>query len=158
MKPKLNSIFVDNKNRALKFYTEVLGFEKTKEIPVAEFEWLNCHFSRGSCRYRACPRTEVDDIKAEYERLIAGNMLRERMRIYLKRVIRFSRLDHQTWKGKMGVLGIGLYSGDFAMDLRATVSAVARLPFDADRMLQILCDTARQLRTTQATKSIQSFG
>lgn len=33
MKIKLNSIFVDNQTKALKFYTEVLGFKKSKEIP-----------------------------------------------------------------------------------------------------------------------------
>ena|SRR2546428_3727841 len=41
----------------------------------------------------------------------------------------------------MGVWGTGLYSGDFAMDLRATIGAVARLPFDRDRLVEILCET-----------------
>src|SRR5262245_31319974 len=41
----------------------------------------------------------------------------------------------------MGVWGTALYSGDFAMDLRATIGAVARLPFDPDRLVEILCET-----------------
>ena len=41
----------------------------------------------------------------------------------------------------MGVWGTGLYSGDFAMDLRSTVVAVVRLPFDAERLVDILCET-----------------
>ena len=41
----------------------------------------------------------------------------------------------------MGVWGINLYSGDFAMDLRSTIGAVARLPFDADRLVEILSET-----------------
>jgi hypothetical protein len=41
----------------------------------------------------------------------------------------------------MGVWGTALYSGDFAMDLRATISAVVRLPFDSDRLVDILCET-----------------
>ena len=41
----------------------------------------------------------------------------------------------------MGVWGTGLYSGDFALDLRSTVSAVARLPFDGDKLSDILCGT-----------------
>jgi hypothetical protein len=41
----------------------------------------------------------------------------------------------------MGVWGTGLYSGDFAMDLRSTVGAVVRLPFDTDRLVDILCET-----------------
>ena len=41
----------------------------------------------------------------------------------------------------MGVWGIRLYSGDFAMDLRSTISAVARLPFDSEKLVDILCST-----------------
>lgn len=40
MKIKLNSILVDNQDKALKFYTEVLGFVKKTEIPLGEFKWL----------------------------------------------------------------------------------------------------------------------
>src|SRR5262249_17375781 len=40
----------------------------------------------------------------------------------------------------MGVFGTGLYSGDFAMDLRATVAAVTRLPFSTTQILKILRD------------------
>ena len=41
----------------------------------------------------------------------------------------------------MGVLGAGLYSGDFALDLRSMVKAVLRLPFEPDRLLEILRST-----------------
>jgi hypothetical protein len=41
----------------------------------------------------------------------------------------------------MGTWGIALYSGDFAADLRATIAAVLRLPFKADRLADIICDT-----------------
>ena len=41
----------------------------------------------------------------------------------------------------MGVWGAGLYSADFAMDLRSTIRAVARLPFDGDKLIDILCET-----------------
>lgn len=40
MKIKLSSIFVDNQDKALQFYTEVLGFVKKTEIPMGEFRWL----------------------------------------------------------------------------------------------------------------------
>jgi predicted enzyme related to lactoylglutathione lyase len=40
MKIKLTSVLVDNQEKALKFYTEVLGFVKKTEIPVGEFKWL----------------------------------------------------------------------------------------------------------------------
>jgi len=39
----------------------------------------------------------------------------------------------------MGAWGIGLYSSDFALDLRGSVKAVARLPFEPDRLLDYLC-------------------
>jgi len=38
----------------------------------------------------------------------------------------------------MGVWGSGLYSGDFAKDIRACVSAVIRLPYDGQRLTEIL--------------------
>ena len=40
MKIKLNSVFVDDQDKALKFYTEVLGFVKKFDVPVGEFKWL----------------------------------------------------------------------------------------------------------------------
>jgi predicted enzyme related to lactoylglutathione lyase len=40
MKIKLTSVMVDNQDKALKFYTEVLGFVKKFEIPVSEYRWL----------------------------------------------------------------------------------------------------------------------
>jgi hypothetical protein len=41
----------------------------------------------------------------------------------------------------MGTWGASLYSNDFAMDLRSTIGAVARLPFETDRLLEILCES-----------------
>ena len=41
----------------------------------------------------------------------------------------------------MGSWGTGLYSGDFALDLRTKIRAVTRLPFDADRLVEILCES-----------------
>ena len=92
MKIKLNSIFVDNQDKALKFYTEVLGFRKSKEIPVGEFKWLTVASPEGpedlelvlepnanpaakvfqeAIFKQGIPITafEVDDIRAEHERL-----------------------------------------------------------------------------------------
>lgn len=40
MKIELNSVLVDDQAKALKFYTEVLGFIKKVDIPVGEFRWL----------------------------------------------------------------------------------------------------------------------
>lgn len=40
MQIKLNSILVDNQDKALKFYTETLGFIKKFDIPMGEFRWL----------------------------------------------------------------------------------------------------------------------
>ncbi|MBI2518044.1 MAG: VOC family protein [Opitutae bacterium] len=40
MKIKLNSIFVNQQDKALDFYTRVLGFKKSKDIPMGEFRWL----------------------------------------------------------------------------------------------------------------------
>lgn len=37
---KLTSVFVDDQDKALDFYTGVLGFEKKTEIPLGEHRWL----------------------------------------------------------------------------------------------------------------------
>lgn len=40
MRIKLTSVFVDDQDKALRFYTEVLGFVKKNDVPVGEFKWL----------------------------------------------------------------------------------------------------------------------
>ncbi len=40
MKIKLTSVMVDDQEKALKFYTEILGFVKKTEIPMGEHKWL----------------------------------------------------------------------------------------------------------------------
>ena len=34
------SVFVDDQDKALRFYTEVLGFRKAVEVPMGEHRWL----------------------------------------------------------------------------------------------------------------------
>lgn len=93
MKIKLNSIHVDDQNRALAFYTDILGFRKSKDIPVGgDFRWLTVVSPEGpddielvlepnanpaaksyqeALFKQGIPITafEVDDIQAEFERL-----------------------------------------------------------------------------------------
>lgn len=40
MQIKLNSVFVDDQEKALQFYTGVLGFVKRHDVPLGEFRWL----------------------------------------------------------------------------------------------------------------------
>ena len=40
MRIYVTSVFVDDQDKALKFYTEVLGFVKKTEIPLGEHRWL----------------------------------------------------------------------------------------------------------------------
>lgn len=40
MKIKLSSVMVDDQDKALKFYTEILGFVKKTDLPVRKFKWL----------------------------------------------------------------------------------------------------------------------
>lgn len=40
MKINLTSVFVDDQDKALKFYTEILGFVKKSDFPVGQFKWL----------------------------------------------------------------------------------------------------------------------
>ncbi len=40
MKIKLTSVYVDDQNKALRFYTEVLGFAKKNDFSNGPFRWL----------------------------------------------------------------------------------------------------------------------
>lgn len=40
MRIHLSSVFVDDQDKALRFYTDVLGFAKKTEVPVGEHRWL----------------------------------------------------------------------------------------------------------------------
>lgn len=92
MKIKLTRVMVDDQDKALKFYTEVLGFVKKTETPVGEFKWLTVVSPEGqedielalepmgypaakafqSATYQAgLPFTVffVEDVQQEYERM-----------------------------------------------------------------------------------------
>lgn len=91
MRIKLTSIFVDDQQKALDFYTDVLGFRKSQDIPVGEFRWLTLASPDGgdaelSLEPNANPAAktyqealfeqgipitafEVDDVDAEFDRL-----------------------------------------------------------------------------------------
>jgi len=91
---KLTSIMVDDQAKALKFYTEVLGFRKKQDIPVGEYRWISVVSPDGhddlelvlepnanpagkafqeAMFAQGIPITsfEVDDIAAEFARLTA---------------------------------------------------------------------------------------
>jgi len=40
MRINLTSVFVDDQEKALAFYTDVLGFVKKNDVPVGEHRWL----------------------------------------------------------------------------------------------------------------------
>ncbi len=40
MKINLTSVFVEDQDKAARFYTEVLGFVKRADFPVGQFKWL----------------------------------------------------------------------------------------------------------------------
>jgi len=40
MRIKLTSIMVDDQEKGLRFYTEVLGFKKKHDFPVGEYRWI----------------------------------------------------------------------------------------------------------------------
>jgi catechol 2,3-dioxygenase-like lactoylglutathione lyase family enzyme len=92
MKIKITSVMVTDQDKALKFYTQMLGFVKKKEIPMGEHKWLTVVAKEEqdgvellleptgfapAKRYQkelfdaGIPLTafHVDDIEKEYERL-----------------------------------------------------------------------------------------
>ena len=94
MKIYVTSVFVDDQQKALEFYTEKLGFEKKHDIPVGEHRWLTLTepgnpnsvelFLEPSDHPATKPfkdalvedgipfkSLKVDDIQSEYERLLS---------------------------------------------------------------------------------------
>lgn len=94
MRIALTSVCVDDQDRALRFYTEVLGFVKKTEVPLGEHRWLTVVSPQdpdgvelllepeghpASTAYKAAlvadgiPFTQfaVDDVEAEHARLVA---------------------------------------------------------------------------------------
>ncbi len=94
MKIVLTSVLVDDQEKALRFYTEVLGFIKKADIPMGQFRWLTVvspddengvelvlepdqHPAAGPFKRAlvedGIPFTSfgVDDVQAEYERLMS---------------------------------------------------------------------------------------
>ena len=48
MRIKLTSIMVEDQDKALRFYTETLGFRKKHDIPVGEYRWITVVSPEGS--------------------------------------------------------------------------------------------------------------
>jgi len=92
MKIKVTSVMVDDQEKALKFYTEKLGFVKKTEIPLGEHKWLTvvsgeepdgvelllepmgfapAKVFQKAMKDAGIPLTmfNVDDIQSEYDRL-----------------------------------------------------------------------------------------
>jgi catechol 2,3-dioxygenase-like lactoylglutathione lyase family enzyme len=92
MRIYVTSVLVDDQDKALRFYTDVLGFVKQADIPLGEYRWLtvvspddpegpqlllepDSHPAAGPFKAALAadgiPVTSfaVDDVHAEYERL-----------------------------------------------------------------------------------------
>lgn len=48
MQIRLASLMVDDQDKALRFYTEMLGFVKDKDIPMGPFRWLTVTAPEGA--------------------------------------------------------------------------------------------------------------
>jgi predicted enzyme related to lactoylglutathione lyase len=94
----LSSVMVDDQDKALQFYTEVLGFTVSKDVKAGEYRWLTVASPEGpegvelllepnafpparvfqqALREAGIPATSFasTDINAEYERLTAKGVV-----------------------------------------------------------------------------------
>ncbi|NZA27226.1 VOC family protein [Luteimonas sp. SJ-92] len=91
MRIKLTSVFVDDQDKALDFYTKVLGFVPSHDIPAGQYRWITVRSQEGgdaevalepnanpaakayqeALFEQGIPITafEVDDVRAEHDRL-----------------------------------------------------------------------------------------
>ena len=97
MRIVVTSVFVDDQDKALAFYTDTLGFEPRNDVPMGEFRWLTVGSPEqpdgpelllepdvhpAAQAYKAAlvqdgiPATSfgVDDCRAEHERLTAAGV------------------------------------------------------------------------------------
>jgi catechol 2,3-dioxygenase-like lactoylglutathione lyase family enzyme len=93
MRIVVTSVLVDDQEKALRFYTEKLGFEKKEDVPLGEYRWLtvvspedrdgtelllepDAHPAAGPFKAAlvedGIPATSfgVDDVRSEYARLV----------------------------------------------------------------------------------------
>ncbi|GHJ44124.1 hypothetical protein Cs7R123_14660 [Catellatospora sp. TT07R-123] len=91
MRIHLTSVLVDDQDKALAFYTDVLGFTKKTEVPLGEHRWLTVVGDNEGVELVLEPDSHpavkpfkqalvddgipftsfaVDDVQAEYERLV----------------------------------------------------------------------------------------
>jgi predicted enzyme related to lactoylglutathione lyase len=89
----VTSVFVEDQNKALSFYTDVLGFVKKTDLPLGEARWITVASAadpdgvelllepngnevaktyQQGLRVQGIPATSfaVDDLQAEFERLV----------------------------------------------------------------------------------------
>ena len=91
MRIKLTSVYVDDQEKALRFYTDVLGFAKKDDVTNGPYRWLSVNDSGGNelqlakndnpaakAYQEALFKQEqpaimfyTDDVKADYERIKA---------------------------------------------------------------------------------------
>ena len=58
MKIKMTSVYVDDQDKALRFYTEVLGFAKKDRLQPGPLSLADGSLARGAGRHRAAARAE----------------------------------------------------------------------------------------------------
>ena len=79
---KLTSVYVDDQDKALRFYTEVLGFVKKTDISNGGYRWLTVsspadpdgtelQLAPGAGQHQPAAMFFTDDIKGDYERIKA---------------------------------------------------------------------------------------
>jgi len=70
MKIKLSSIFVSDQDKALKFYTEILGFVKKEDIPMGKYRWLTVISPGGSDDLELVLEPNANSAAATYQKTI----------------------------------------------------------------------------------------
>jgi predicted enzyme related to lactoylglutathione lyase len=79
MKIKVTSLYVDDQNKALRFYTEVLGFAKKTDFSQGPYRWLTVASPEEqdgtelqlALNNNPAAMFFTDDVKGDYERIKA---------------------------------------------------------------------------------------
>jgi catechol 2,3-dioxygenase-like lactoylglutathione lyase family enzyme len=67
MKIYITSVFVDDQEKALQFYTEVLGFVKKTDVPAGDYKWLTVVSPEGNSDIELLLEPNVNPAATTYQ-------------------------------------------------------------------------------------------
>jgi catechol 2,3-dioxygenase-like lactoylglutathione lyase family enzyme len=131
MKIFITSVFVDDQEKALKFYTEVLGFVKKEDVSAGAYRWLTVV----SADSLGVPSTIIDVMSVEQ---------------LLTEVAQGAEVVTQRFHGALAGLAVGIpviIGSQAPGDKLSTLDALIKAGSAKERLLDLIGSGERSLRS-----------